>query len=195
VNKNLKNNNCINRFVSYKKQTGFSLIEIMVAALVLSVGILGVAGLQMTAMKGTQHSYMKQQAMGVIHSLTERMHSNKTGVISGDYLLDSETFNCTQTAPVCSGLTSNCTPAQIALLDQHNLVCGYKAGVGRSTGGVKISSKNDIATFLGGELTVTCPTTCATGNVRIEANWDERQYTSNDEPIRGSIVINTRIMP
>ena len=37
-------------------QSGFSLIEIMVAAVIHTIGILGVAGLQMVGMKGTHQS-------------------------------------------------------------------------------------------------------------------------------------------
>ncbi len=188
-----KNINIRNR--NANKQSGFSLIEVMIAALILSIGILGVAGLQIVGMRGTQHSYMKQQAMSLVHSLTERMHSNKAGVISGDYLFNSSGFDCSATPPVCSGSASNCSTAEIAQLDKLNLICGYKSGSGNRTGGVKITSATDIATFAGGQLNVTCPNTCATGEVRIEALWDERGYEEETVGTTESIIINTRIMP
>ncbi|GAA0410886.1 hypothetical protein GCM10009133_19220 [Cocleimonas flava] len=179
------------------KQSGFSLIEVMIAALILSIGILGVAGLQIVGMRGTQHSYMQQQAMSLVHSLTERMNSNKAGVVAGDYIFTSTTFDCSATPPSCSASTSSCTNAQIAQIDKLDLVCGYQSGAGNRTGGVQITSANDIATFSGGELNVTCPTDpiCANGEVRIEALWDQREYKAETNGTTESIIINTRIMP
>ena len=41
----------------YKQQTGFTLMEILVAIVVLSIGLLGIAGLQM---QGTRHVHDAQ---------------------------------------------------------------------------------------------------------------------------------------
>jgi len=51
------------------KQSGFSLIEIMVAALILSIGILGLVGLQVIGLKGTQQSSMKWQTVVMLQTL------------------------------------------------------------------------------------------------------------------------------
>lgn len=181
---------------SHPKQSGFSLIEIMIAALILSIGILGVVGLQVLGLKGTQQSYMKQQAMSVVQNLTERMRSNKEGVFTGKYvLLDSEDFNCGDAVPSCSDATSNCSANDIATADTHNLVCGYKSGSDSRTGGVRNIASEDNSTFLGGKLSITCPDSgdCETGNVRIEMNWSERGLHKDQDVKEGSLVINTRI--
>lgn len=183
------------------RDSGFSLIEIMIAAVILSIGILGVAGLQIIGMKGTHQSYMKQQAMAIVHSLTERMHSNKAGVIAGNYLL-ANNFDCTVAPPNCSAATANCTPAQIAMIDKHNLVCGYKAGSGQNTGGVKIRNAADISILTNGVLAVTCPQPagCALGDVRISIQWSEREFSQLETTAPAgtrtdSIVVDTRITP
>jgi len=172
-----------------KRQSGFSLIEVMVAALILSTAILGVAGLQMLGMKGTQQSFMKSQAMGVVQNMTERMRANQAGVIAGNYTLDSAAFDCTATMPSCH--TTNCNVAQMALYDKFNLVCGYQVGSSPRTGGVKFVSANDNASLVNGTLNVAC-VNCATGDVRITVGWDERAF---DEEITtpDQIIINTRI--
>lgn len=175
-------------------QSGFSLIEIMVAAVILSIGILGVAGLQMVGMKGTHQSYMKQQAMAVVQSLTERMHANKQGVIAGNYVVDSSTFACTAALPACSNSSSNCTVAEIATVDLHNLVCGYKKGSAPRTGGVEVVSAGDISSLVNGELDVTCPTGCATGEIRINVQWTEREFGSEIPGIDDSLMVTTRII-
>ena len=90
-----------------RQHAGFSFIEVIVAALILSTSILGIASLQLMGMKGTQQSTMKTQAMGIIQNLTERMRSNYQGVIAGEYVMnDSNAFDCVIAPPVC---TANCT--------------------------------------------------------------------------------------
>jgi len=172
-----------------RKQSGFSLIEVMVAALILSTAILGVAGLQILGMKGTQQSFMKSQAMGIVQNLTERMRANQAGVIAGNYTLNSATFDCTATKPSCD--TTFCNVAQMASYDKFNLVCGYQRGSSVRTGGVKIISASDNVSLVNGTLNVAC-NNCATGDVRITVAWDERAF--DEEAITpDQIIINTRI--
>ena len=185
---------------TYTKQSGFSLIEIMVAALVLSIGILGVASLQIIGMKGTHQSSMKQQAMAIVQTLTERMHSNKQGVAAGNYVvLDSSTFDCDD-LPSCSGSSSTCTVAEIATVDLHNLICGYKAGSFPSTGGVKTPALGDMQGLVNGELNVICPNAlgCITGDIQISVLWDERELSKEAIIPAGtstdSLVVNTRVI-
>ncbi len=181
------------------QQSGFSLIEIMVAALVLSIGILGVASLQIIGLKGTQQSYMKQQAMSVIQNLTERMRSNKEGVFAGNYVVpDSNLFDCTQSSlPDCSSASSDCSSVQIATADIHNLVCGYKTSTSSRTGGIRNISATDISTFSGGKLSVTCPSgSCLAGDLNIQVNWIERGLDKSQAAVsEDSLIINTRIAP
>lgn len=172
-----------------KGQSGFSLIEVMVAALILSTAILGVAGLQMIGMKGTQQSFMKSQAMDIVHNMIERMRANQTGVVARNYVLNSDTFNCATALPNCS--TADCTPAQIALSDQINLVCGYKTALGPRTGGVKLVSANDNVALVKGTLNVAC-VNCAVGDVSITVGWNERAF-DEEATVPDTITINTRI--
>ncbi len=177
------------KYPNHKRQSGFSLIEVMVAALILSTAILGVAGLQMLGMKGTQQSFMKSQAMGVIQNMTERMRANQAGVVAGSYTLDSTTFDCTATIPSCN--TTNCTVTQIALYDQFNLVCGYKVGSNPRTGGVKAMSASDNVSIVNGILKVAC-NDCSKGDVKITVAWDERAF-DKEATTADKIIINTRI--
>ncbi|MEB8433832.1 type IV pilus modification protein PilV [Cocleimonas sp. KMM 6892] len=182
------------------KQSGFSLIEVMIAALILSIGILGVAGLQIVGMKGTQHSYMKQQAANIVYTLTERMRANRQGVIGGFYLVDNANpVDCSGAAPGCNSSTANCSAANIAAFDLHNVVCGYQATTAsHKTGGVKASTANDIVVLSDGDVAVTYPNGSATGDVRIEVQWSERRFGQEEEGEdieSDSLVINTRILP
>ena len=197
MNKHIQIKSTIALSKTHSKQSGFSLIEVMVAALLLSIGILGVAGLQIIGMKGTQQSHMKQQASAVLHSLTERMHSNKLGVLAANYVDDSETYDCSN-KPVC-GVGVNCTPADIASLDKHNIFCGFKAGSGPNTSGIKYQAANDVVSLVDGQILISCITDCSDGEMRLEINWQEQAIDDSEnnnpdnKPEKDEIVLNTRI--
>ena len=55
---------------------GFSMIEVLIAVLVLAVGLLGVAALQMTSMNSGQEGYFRTQATAIAEDLASRVKSN-----------------------------------------------------------------------------------------------------------------------
>ncbi|AGA91848.1 type IV pilus modification protein PilV [Thioflavicoccus mobilis 8321] len=58
------------------RQYGFTLVEILVAALVLSVGLLGLAGLQAVSLKMNQGSYLRVQATNLAYEIADAMRAN-----------------------------------------------------------------------------------------------------------------------
>jgi type IV pilus assembly protein PilV len=72
-----------------QKQLGVSLIEILVAILILSFGLLGVAGLMTTGMKNTQSSQYRTQASFLAYDIAERMRTNRQAALNGDYAATS----------------------------------------------------------------------------------------------------------
>jgi len=180
-----------------KKQAGFSLLEVMISALILSTGLLGVASLQIVGMKSTQQSSMKNQAMGVVQNIAERMRANHKGVVDNNYVLvSSAAFDCTTAAPNCS--TGTCTATNIATADLHNLICGY--GNTPKTGGVNTTT-GDIGILVNGSLDIACAgapavvggaPVCTDGDVRIRVQWDESAL-GEETVTRDSLILTTRV--
>jgi len=79
---------------------GFTLIEVMVAVLVLSFGILGIAGLQVLAQQFSTQAHFHTQATLISHDMFERMRANPAGMQSGTYHLpeSKQHENCYTTA-------------------------------------------------------------------------------------------------
>ena len=69
------------------RESGFSLIEVLVALLVLSIGLLGLAMLQVQGMRFTNDSYQRTQATLLAYDLMDRMRANKVGADAGAYCL------------------------------------------------------------------------------------------------------------
>lgn len=59
-----------------RKSTGFSLIEVMIAVLVMSLGLLGVASTLILAMHSASSNYLHQQAVQYSYGIADRMRSN-----------------------------------------------------------------------------------------------------------------------
>lgn len=59
-----------------QNQQGFSLIEAMVALLVISIGLLGIASLQVTAMKQNASSLNHSQAVWFTYNMSDRIRAN-----------------------------------------------------------------------------------------------------------------------
>lgn len=66
-------------------QHGMTLVEVLVTMVIISVGLLGVAALQMTSLKGTQESYVRSQAAMLAADLLDRMRANQVGFRAGNY--------------------------------------------------------------------------------------------------------------
>lgn len=66
-------------------QAGFSLIEVMVAVFVLAIGLLGAAGMQLTALKYTDSSRINSQASFFVYDILDRMRANADPVQLAQY--------------------------------------------------------------------------------------------------------------
>lgn len=64
---------------THRHQTGSSLIEVLVALLVFSVGMLGLAALQLNALQGASDSSQRSQTTWIMQDLAERFRANRDG--------------------------------------------------------------------------------------------------------------------
>ena len=64
---------------------GFSLVEVLIALLVTSVGLLGLAALQVVSLKQNHGAYLRSQATALAHDMVERMRANRQPALSGAY--------------------------------------------------------------------------------------------------------------
>lgn len=63
-------------------QRGVTLLEVLISILVLSVGLLGYAGLQTVSMKNNTSAFQRSQATMLTYDIVDRMRANKPNLAS-----------------------------------------------------------------------------------------------------------------
>ena len=66
-------------------QRGVSLLEVLVAVVILSVGLLGLAGLQLSALRNNQSSAERSNAVMLTYSILEAMRADPDAVRSSAF--------------------------------------------------------------------------------------------------------------
>lgn len=95
---------------------GFSLVEVLVALLVLSIGLLGLAALQTTSLQYNTGSYFRTQATFLAYDIIDRMRANLGAVANSDGNGYDQPASTNVTASTNCDTTA-CSAAQLALYD------------------------------------------------------------------------------
>lgn len=90
-------------------QGGFTLIEVLVAVLIVSVGVLGVAGLQLLSLQNNTSALFRTEAIQSAYDIMDRARANRFE----DYSLAMD--DDAPAAPNC--MAQNCSPVQMRRFD------------------------------------------------------------------------------
>ncbi|MDW3094943.1 MAG: type IV pilus modification protein PilV [Gammaproteobacteria bacterium] len=162
---------------------GFTLLEVLVALLILSIGLLGLVNLQMRGLQYSDSARQRSQATFLAYDILDRMRANKGEVDNGTYdILISAAAPQPLVTDMCSTVTVSCTPDKLADYDLWEW-------------------KNDLSTYLpNGNGSVRKDNTILTADVyEITVQWDRRAFSESDKAtalgtqLSDSIVIQTEL--
>lgn len=120
----------INHFYQHKiilpkaNANGYYLLELLISLVIISFGLLGIAGLLITAHRASSSSYLNQQAQQSVYNIIDRIHANRTAAVNGNYNVSNLVTSGAPTLPkapskTClgSGTSFNCSASEMATYD------------------------------------------------------------------------------
>ncbi len=143
--------NCISKF-NTRAERGFSLIEVLIALTIMSVGMLGIASLYVQSMQAGRTSLFRHNAVTLAGDVADRMRANPTGANS--YTGAGADNNC-----IAMGI--NCSNVQMAAQD----ILGW--------------SQQAVDTLPNGAVAITFDNTVIPPVYTIAITWDEPGQTQN----------------
>lgn len=142
------------------KQQGFSLLEVLIGAVILAVGLLGIAALQARAIRDNHSAQLRATAVTQINNIIDRMQSNYAGINAGAY----NSISGPGTMPSCT----SCTSAQIAQRDIYQWNTANAQLLPSGQGSVtRNGNRFHITVFWDNDRTGAAGTNCS-GNTNID---------------------------
>jgi len=160
------------------KQHGASLIEALIALLIFTIGLLGLAAMQLNALQSTSDSGQRSQASWLMNDLAERMRANPAGTLD-DYqaapncaalpaVICADYFNPATNAKVNA---ADCSTAQMATFDRWEAQCSYSAiAEFNPEGSGRFNSRDFLIAPEGDALTM--------NNQSLSINWFSKSGTN-----------------
>src|ERR1700744_1164361 len=159
------------------RQAGFTLLEVMVSLLIISIGLLGIAKLQALSYASSGSANLRSLVAMQASGLAASMHANRnywsalapasqtiTGAVVNDGTLGPLTAPCT------TGNGAPCSPTALAGADLHAWATGLNL----------LLPNSSPAT------TITCPTGNIPITCTIKVTWLEKAVGINDAAVQGT---------
>lgn len=134
-----------------KPSRGFTLIEILVALIILAVGLLGLAALQLRANQAEMESYQRSQALLLANDIASRIRANSSGNVTNCYNISTDgtpflgtgnttTFNC-----IDWGVTETMDIADADLVQWQNLLLGANETLAGNNVGAMVGTRGCLS--------------------------------------------------
>jgi type IV pilus assembly protein PilV len=151
------------RLIKKNSASGFTLIEVLISVLVLAIGLLGMAALQMNGLRNNQSAYLRAQATQLAYDMADRMRTN---ILEARDPMSGGTYNNgAATANDCA--VNVCTTAQMTGYDFAQWNSALQTQLPLGAGTVCIDSTPNDGTS-------TAPACNGTGTVyAIKVWWDD----------------------
>jgi type IV pilus assembly protein PilV len=145
---------------SVYRQQGFSLIEVLIALIIMSVGMLGIAGLYVQSLQAGRTSMFRHQAVALAGDVADRIRANPT---AGAFYTDPAGAD-----NGCVATGADCDAAGMALHD----VFLWKQQAGNSLPGSAATGGGDVTVQFDGAVIPPLYT--------ITVSWEEPGITALD---------------
>ena len=115
---------------------GFTMLEVLITMVILSIGLLGLAGMQANGLKNNHLAYVRSQATLLAYDMSDRMRSNMAGVEAGSY--NNLSGDPVTTPPDCE--VEVCSPASMASYDYAKWSAALASNLPKGEGAVSVAA-------------------------------------------------------
>lgn len=182
---------------------GFTLIEVLVAIVIVSIGMLGVAAMQASTLKNAGSSKYRSLAITLTADMADRMRANLEGAMEANRAVGTgynrprvDIGDASYTSPVLACRSVGCTPAELSLDDLATWTTRLASSLPRGIGLVCVDSGTGTPpTFDGTTIDPQCD---GLGTLfAIKVFWlDSRSESSTATDTTGAYgVFTTRVSP
>src|SRR5271168_1622162 len=96
------------------RTSGFTIVEVLVSLVILSIGLLGIAKLVLYSAHSNDSAYLRSQATQLAYEILDNMRANPTAVGLGSY---NTPLSAAASSPGYTCVNTTCAPANLALYD------------------------------------------------------------------------------
>ncbi len=167
--------------LSNQKQTGVSMIELMVSLFIFSVGLLGFATLQTRSLQEGFDSGQRSVALWRTQELSDRIRANDgeletyLAAVNNDAICDATPTRCADYWNAGGVNGAACTAAQMATFDVWDVLCNGEDATEDALIDSQISLSCD-------DRDLADASACSNGsNLRLEACWTSQSASGDNQ--------------
>ncbi|WP_295467940.1 type IV pilus modification protein PilV [uncultured Pseudomonas sp.] len=122
-----------------RRQNGATLIEVLVAMLILAIGLLGLAGLQTISVQSNQGAYFRSQATILANDIVDRMRANRVAALANrsSYSVSFPTSN-----------GNNTIAGTVAQQDVNGWLNALALTLPQGTGSLSLDNTNNVTVIV-----------------------------------------------
>ena len=159
---------------------GFTLVEVLVAMLVISIGLLVLATLQLNSLRNNASAMERSQATMYAYDIIDRMRANKDAAVAGNYTTSLGTAPGNKT---CT--SSACNAADLASYD----VALWKCSIGKWNDNANCTAIGITGPLPDGDGSVSLNGTTVT----VTVQWSEKRSESTAAAKLTSLSVSTQL--
>jgi type IV pilus assembly protein PilV len=165
-----------------RRNAGFTMLEVLVSIFIMTLGLLGLAGLQVRAQQAELESYQRAQALILVQDMADRINANRRAALCYNFTTGAGTpfagGGTAVAAPVCGpyGTVDTRARADADMSEWHNTL----NGTGETTG-------TAVGTMIGARGCVSLDTTVVPNIYRVSVAWQGLSETKDPATVDAAL--------
>jgi type IV pilus assembly protein PilV len=160
------------------RSAGFTLIEVLIALIVLVLGVLGAAGMTLASIRDSKQSGLRSQASAFAYELSDLMRANPG---------QETVFTSAASAASTSCWTTGCSPTDMAKND-------YYEWSTKLTGPNGLPNAQAVVCYDRTDLNQFACDNDVTAPLVVKLQWDEKNNNARGQAATSGATVTTRLM-